>query len=359
MKRPLTKHLNAIKKHFKYKKSINYCINMYRSFLLDEGQEYDDINDTVAKVTQVMTLTNQEYISDVRGQEALIAKRLLMMVPANVHKKTSFDGLNLFQAITMNKSLNEPVMAPATARGKLQACSTFFKFLQKMELTDINPFYGMKVKSGSAESPNERFPLTEAQLTLLFNLGWFTSGKPKKNYHYWVPLLLRYTGARTNEICQLRSENITSHNGVWCIHITDQGEAQRVKTANSVRVVPISKELVRLGFIDFANNLKGELFPELPSRKGRKSPIATKWSQYWLKKLGFGVGYNMHSLRHNFTTELKNAGIKESMANELTGHSKGGFTYSTYAHGYPIETLVDCIDKIDTSFTQNVTPYKN
>lgn len=342
---------------FRKDNSVEYWLNEYRNYLLGENQELHSVDENIAKISQVLLLTSQDQISDIRGKEALMAKRLLQVVPSNMHKKACFRELDLFQAIAINKSLNEPVLSPATVRGKLQACSSFFRYLQKMEATDINPFCGMKVQNGKGEASNKRFPLTEAQLTTLFNFGWFTSGKPKKPYHYWVPLLLRYTGARLNEICQLRSENITKRNNIWCLLITDEGEEQRVKTKNSVRIVPVAKELLRLGFVDFANTLSGELFPELPIRKGRKSTNATKWAQYWRDKNGFGIGYDLHSLRHNFATELKRSGIKEAVATELVGHCKHSFTYSTYAHSYSLDVLAECVNQIDASFTKHVTPY--
>ncbi|MFA0088317.1 site-specific integrase [Vibrio sp. 10N.261.51.F12] len=349
--------IKYIKHKFTGDNPIDYWVNEYRKYLLGEGQELHTVDENIAKISQVLFLTNKEQISDIRGKDALMAKRLLMQVPSNVHKKKCFKDLDLFQAIAINKALNEQVLAPATVRGKIQACSSFFKYLQKMEVTDINPFCGMKVKAGKSETPNQRFPLTEAQLVILFKFGWFTSGTPKKPYHYWVPLLLRYTGARLNEVCQLRAENIIQRNNIWYILITDEGEEQRVKTKNSVRQVPIAKELLRLGFIEFATNLSGELFPELPVRKGMKSTNATKWAQYWRDKNGFGTGHDLHSLRHNFTSELMKSGIKEELANALVGHSKHGFTYSTYGHSYPLDLLAECVNTIDTSFTKHVTPY--
>ncbi|MGR5251098.1 site-specific integrase [Vibrio astriarenae] len=339
--------------------SVAYWLNEYRNHLLDDSVPEYAVDDKLAKVTQVMLLTGQSDILNIRGPEGIIAKRLIEKVPANLHKKKCFKGLNLTSAISLNETLREPTLAIATSQGKIQEASSFFKFLMRMEATDINPFFGIKIQRKKSGRSIKRHPLTSSQLQIVFELDWFASGSPKKTFHYWVPLLLRYTGARLNEICQLLGVDVFERDGIWFITIRATVEGQVIKTANSERIIPISDELIRLGFIDFAKSTDGSLFPELPLIRGRKSPNATKWFSYWRQKLGFGRGYDLHSLRHNFINELKSAGIAEEITAEVVGHKHHAFTYSTYGHQYPTEAIVRCINKIDTSFTQNVTPYRN
>src|ERR1700730_276574 len=70
----------------------------------------------------------------------------------------------------------------------------------------------------------------------------------------WVPWLCAYTGARVNEMTQLRAKDVQNLNGIWCIHITP--EAGDVKTSEK-RLVPLHPHLIEQGFLDFAQRKKG------------------------------------------------------------------------------------------------------
>ncbi|WP_301089759.1 hypothetical protein [Sphingomonas sp.] len=82
---------------------------------------------------------------------------------------------------------------------------------------------------------------------------------------YWVPLLLYYTGARREEICKLRPTDVRLDPAP---HIfIDFTEFGRIKNDQSVRPVPLHRELIRLGFLGFVEECRARgydvLFPEL------------------------------------------------------------------------------------------------
>ena len=52
---------------------------------------------------------------------------------------------------------------------------------------------------------------------------------------------------RTNEICQLRMEDIIQERNVWMFRV-DESETTRVKTPSGIRKVPISQFLFLLDF---------------------------------------------------------------------------------------------------------------
>jgi len=70
----------------------------------------------------------------------------------------------------------------------------------------------------------------------------------------WVPWLCAYTGARVNEITQLRAQDVAEVDGVWTIRITP--EAGGVKN-NEARIVPLHPDLVEQGFLEVVR-AKGE-----------------------------------------------------------------------------------------------------
>ncbi|MEG2046654.1 MAG: hypothetical protein RR100_07380, partial [Comamonas sp.] len=74
-------------------------------------------------------------------------------------------------------------------------------------------------------------------------------------YHYWLPLLALFTGARANELAQLRLSDIVEKDGIMCIDINagediDGMRRKSTKTVKtSVRLVPIHSDLIALGFL--------------------------------------------------------------------------------------------------------------
>ena len=65
----------------------------------------------------------------------------------------------------------------------------------------------------------------------------------------WVPWLCAYTGARVNEITQLRASDVMEHEDVWIIRISP--EAGTVKTGEG-RLVALHPHLIEQGFVQFS-----------------------------------------------------------------------------------------------------------
>jgi integrase len=143
----------------------------------------------------------------------------------------------------------------------------------------------------------------------------------------WVPWLCAYTGARVNEMTQLRAEDVTQIDGVWAVHITP--EAGNVKT-DAARYVPIHEHLVEQGFLDF---LKGKLGPIFYNPDRERTGMARgqyKRTGMYLAEWVRGLGVNdpsikpNHAWRHTFKTICSEAGIAERAADYMQGHASKG-----------------------------------
>ena len=65
-----------------------------------------------------------------------------------------------------------------------------------------------------------------------------------------------YSGTRPAEIAQLAVADVREQHGKWIMHVTEEGDGDKsVKTAGSMRVVPVHSELIKLGFIDYVGEL--------------------------------------------------------------------------------------------------------
>jgi len=109
-----------------------------------------------------------------------------------------------------------------------------------------NPFEGLKVIEKKRNIAEGRKAYTPMQLKELFKLA---ERYGKGDRRYWLIMIGRYTGARMNEICQLKPEDINSQ----AIHI--RGDV--LKTDNAKRVIPTHPKLIELGILEWIIVVKG------------------------------------------------------------------------------------------------------
>ncbi|KUF12838.1 hypothetical protein AVJ23_01400 [Pseudoponticoccus marisrubri] len=139
----------------------------------------------------------------------------------------------------------------------------------------------------------------------------------------WVPLLCAHTGARVTEITQLRKQDVQHEDGVSFIRISP--DAGTVKT-DQYRDVPLHKQLVDMGFLDFvAASGTGPLFftpkdgkPHLESARIISNRIGA-----WLKSRDLvpnGVSPN-HGWRHRFKTVAREVGASDRVTDAICGHA--------------------------------------
>ncbi|WOD15947.1 site-specific integrase [Paraburkholderia kirstenboschensis] len=175
----------------------------------------------------------------------------------------------------------------------------------------------------------------------------------------WIPLLALYTGARREEIGQLRREDIKHEtyrdasgktHKVHMLYITDDDDTQRLKNTNSRRRVPVHAELIRMGFMDHVSKQTGPIFPELvPDRTGR---VTSAFGKAFSKSLRTKYGVTdtrktFHSFRHLFKEVLREHGVPKAVNDALTGHSSGDTAEDYGGEFYPVRPLVEAMEKYE------------
>lgn len=141
----------------------------------------------------------------------------------------------------------------------------------------------------------------------------------------WVPWLCAYSGARVNEITQLRAQDVFEENGIWVMLITP--EAGSTKTSRARRV-PLHPHLVDQGFVIVATQAtEGPLFYNTARTRGGsgENPPSKKVGERlaaWVRQLGVtdpGVMPN-HGWRHRFKTLCRDVGIPADARDFIQGH---------------------------------------
>jgi integrase len=242
------------------------------------------------------------------------------------------------------------------------ALNKFFKWAKRNGLySDDNPFSGALRQTGK-KSATMYMPLNPDELTKLFRSPLLKdtprAQRVAPEIHstnsalLWVPLIAGFSGMRSEEICQLRVDDVKKERGVWYFNVTEENGG-KVKTEAGIRRVPIHSTVLRAGFLEYWRHAKvdpsGQLFPGLK----RGGPDG-KFNHYITKRIGtffeaIGITRDrvtFHSLRKNVGTALERARVPESEAVQILGHDKMTMSYSVYSLGLDLPALRETVEKI-------------
>ncbi|WP_411165872.1 integrase [Aeromonas sp. DSM 116730] len=223
--------------------------------------------------------------------------------------------------------------SPTTINKYLQKLSLLFVWLGNHHEGIVNHFAGLKLQRVKEVNARSGYTAEERRQFVVW------AGQ-QQVYRKWIALLGMYTGARANEICQLYADDVQQVDGVWCLNIRGGRPDQKLKTANSARLVPIHSSLIAAGFIEFVlERAGGRLFAELPHRQDGYSHL---WGQWFSRHRP--VDKDFHSLRHTVATALKDHGVPLQYAAAILGHTNGAISYDRYGGGVAVEKLQAAIE---------------
>ncbi len=126
---------------------------------------------------------------------------------------------------------------------------------------------------------------------------------------WWFIVVACLSGARCDELAQAPSL-LHDLDGVLCIDLR-----HGTKTPAAPRLVPISKALAALGFVDYAKQQK---------KIGEKLFEARDWSKFTNKfideALGVDPKVSLHSFRHSFRQACSAAQLDDYLSDKVLGH---------------------------------------
>ena len=156
-------------------------------------------------------------------------------------------------------------------------------------------------------------------------------------------LLGAYSGARIEELCQLKAENVIHPDGIPSLDITDS------KTAAGIRVVPLHPALLPVVNRLITNSEDGFLIPSASKNKyGIRSDALSKAFGRLKGAEGYGTQYVFHSIRKTVITQLVQADVAGTLIAELVGHETGTVTFDVYSQGASAKQKLAAISKLPT-----------
>lgn len=225
-----------------------------------------------------------------------------------------------------------------------------------------NPFRTVSFDELARSAPaDDRRAFEIHELRTLFTspvyLGVMQPTGQVKESGYWVPLLGPFTGARLEELAQLRVADIQCINGVWCLRITDLEHDQSKKTSSSWRLVPLHAELIRCGFLTYVaqQKLNGHqhVFPSQSNQNKYElwSNALGKWFGRYLDRIGLDdPRLDFHSMRATFKQRCALCGIEFEVRDALTGHWISKDPVRAYMNAgerqYQLMALANAIEKL-------------
>lgn len=218
--------------------------------------------------------------------------------------------------------------ANKTKKQHLFAGNSFWKWAIKKDKTfkqqhqeQANPFENQHLEEvrGVRKKERKAFTVTDIQ-----KLHESVKGKTMAD----LIMLGAYTGARIEELCQLKVSDVVKEDGVDCLYIRDG------KTSNAERIVPVHKDLKPL-IKRLAKEADGDfLLPASGKNKyGTRSDSLSKQFGRLKRDLGYGPDHVFHSLRKSFITFLQNNDIPGLTIASIVGHETGTITFDVYSTG--------------------------
>jgi len=209
---------------------------------------------------------------------------------------------------------------------------------------------------------NPHWPYTDDELKQIFN--------PKNTYFaehpdvFWTTLIGLFIGARSNAAITLQYADIINMDSIDCIKFQDTHPIKQLKNDASHRTVPIPKQLLDLGFIDYIKNQKQQLkatntdfiFPRCQTESGEyNNKFMTRGFIKYIKDIGITKNnphkLDFHSLRKNASQQLENVGVSETFINDIIGWEGRNTRQQSYSN-HDLSKIKEQADKLRYDFLQ-------
>ena len=212
------------------------------------------------------------------------------------------------------------------------------------------------IKKDSIKTIKGHSPYDKDQLLNIFN--------PEHSFFeqnpdcFWICMIGLFTGSRANAAITLQYDDILNESGIDCIHFQSNHKAKQLKNDASERKVPIHKQLLDLGFVNYVKRKKAKtkatgtdfIFDDAVTKKNQEynNKYILRTITPFLKEIGVKKdnkdGYDFHSFRKTISIALQDAGIPNSYINDIIGWTPE----STMEQSYSNHTLAQIKKQMDT-----------
>lgn len=324
---------------------------------------YDDALQTC---TLFVALVGDYPVPEITSEVAAAFKDKLRQLPAKYAQKKVYKDLSLPDVVEKAREIGETTfLSPKSVNAHLSNMNGFMGWCSNRGVvgeSNAGGFNRQRIPVKRTQARSEKKAFSEAEMRTIFlsplylgfsgNARWKAGSKIIKDGRYFLPLLSAYNGLRLEEGAQLRVSDVDLHNGEAVMHLrptADDLDEKTLKNEASVRTVPIHPLIIDAGLLEHVRLRQARggylLFPDMeilesdPEKRKRRrygEPI-TGWFKHFARQLG--VSGTFYSLRHSFTTRLKNCGADGQIVAEILGHTPADMTFGRYYKGADLAVL--------------------
>lgn len=292
------------------------------------------------------------HIAEITPEHLLDFKSLYGRVPKGWMKRKAYRDKSLLELIDI-ADREDPTaqrLQPETVNAALYGLRSVFRFAVEGRHIRANP--ATDVQAETANDKDRDPPFTMEALNRLFRAPVFTgcaspedertAGDHKlRDHRFWAHFCLLFTGARVSEVGGIHANQVVvfeDEPGGYFEFDWTEGEEQRgIKNATSVRIVPIHRELIRLGFLEYVADIKRaghtRLFPDWkPNRRNCDTGITKVEysSSAWIKRFYRyptwvevkRPGLSLKSYRSTWEVATMGTNLNERTLRKITGRAQ-------------------------------------
>lgn len=223
---------------------------------------------------------------------------------------------------------------------RILSMNEFIKSANKLEPEYYKLYIldNIPIKKGTASKISKTYiPFTQEELIQIFDPKYKIFKKHPDIF--WACLIAMFCGARTNGATTLRYTDITPQYGMECfdfkldddsdVEDSDYDPIKKLKTASTVRVVPIHSKIIELGFLDYkekyekrnTERYEGFIFKRTLTKNKKYNKHFMRPLFEHLKVLGIKKNRwkAFHSFRNTISNAMEDCGISDLYAKKIVG----------------------------------------
>ncbi|MFD0894384.1 site-specific integrase [Luteolibacter ambystomatis] len=291
--------------------------------------------------------------------------KLLVQFPANAAKH--YPGKPALRCIELAKADGRKAISANTLKNYLICVRALFNFAVEAQMISVSPLRGISFPGRGVKGGSKRPLFTVDEVNRLFRHDFYNDNEARRKLslenvpgRFWVPLIALFHGCRSNEICQLYTDDVFEKDGILCINISDEradGSSceKRLKTQQSKRLVPVHPTLLEIGFKTFwkqrgRDQRNPRLFHDLTL--GKNGNYSDAFQKHFHRFLSDCFREKMpkatlHSFRHMWKDAATEAGIPEEVARRLGGWVGDRSAAAGYGRGPSVQKLFEAVQRIE------------
>lgn len=230
----------------------------------------------------------------------------------------------------------ETISAATVKNNDLAGLKTVFGWAKINKKIAANPAQGITIKLPKRKKRRGAKIFTDEEAAAILRATLTVKRGQMRPETYaakrWVPWVMAYHGARVGEVAQLRKQDLhQTKDGHWYITITP--EAGTVKT-DEERAVVLHPHIVEQGFADFVKAARnGHLFLRPANDGDVMGPlqgVKNRLQEFVREIVARKSVSPNHGWRHTFIAKGLEAGIQDSLLDQIGGWSTESVRGSTY-----------------------------